>query len=160
MMSSCWSINSFCGVLEGNYWGLLSFSSHWDKTWSTHCMHKLHTIVWRLYIATTNKEPILAFSNITFMISFSLIPKQLHSSMELMLWCHFIEFKSTWINVFLLSKPCKIMKGNGKALIIMNGQIIFLGQKIVATTKFSALLSSKVLPKVNFRPYFCAFADL
>ena len=52
------------------------------------------------------------------------------------------------------------MKGNGKTLIIMNGQIIFLGQKIVAPTKFSALLSSEVLPKVNFRPYFCAFADL
>lgn len=52
------------------------------------------------------------------------------------------------------------MKGNSKALAIMDGQIIFLGQKIVASTKFFAPCSSKVLPKVNFRLYFCAFADL
>lgn len=52
------------------------------------------------------------------------------------------------------------MKGNTKALTIMNGQIIFLGQKIVARSKFFALCSSTALPKVNFRLYFCAFADL
>ncbi len=52
------------------------------------------------------------------------------------------------------------MKGNTKALTITKGQTIFLGQKIVATTKFFALCSSKILPKTNFRLYFCAFADL
>lgn len=67
---------------------------------------------------------------------------------------------SALINAAWLSEPCRIMKGNTKALTIMNGQIVFLGQKIVATSEIFALCGSKVLPKANFRLSFCAFADL
>ena len=44
------------------------------------------------------------------------------------------------------------MEGKTKDVTIMNTQIIFLGQKFVATTKRLALCSCKILPKVNFSP--------
>lgn len=51
------------------------------------------------------------------------------------------------------------MKGNTKALTIMNGHD-FSDFFFTVTTKFLALHSSEALPRVNFQFYFCAFADL